>query len=121
MHHNRLGAPISVYSPYDGALVGSVDATHASEIGELLALARRGAELSHNLPRHRRASILECAAQIVERRRDAFAETIVCEAGKTIVQARKEVLRCVNTLKLSAEEAKAQCRRDRALRCLCWI
>lgn len=99
-------APIPVYSPYDGSVVGAVDATDASEIGELLTRARRGAELSRNLPRHRRASILEDAARTVERRREAFAETIVREAGKTIVQARKEVLRCVNTLKLSAEEAK---------------
>ncbi|MBB4233231.1 acyl-CoA reductase-like NAD-dependent aldehyde dehydrogenase [Rhizobium mongolense] len=42
----------------------------------------------------------------LESRRDAFAETIVREAGKTIVQARMEVSRCVNTLKLSVEEAK---------------
>lgn len=99
-------APIPVYSPYDGSVVGTVDATDASEIGELLTRARRGAELSRNQPRHRRASILDDAARIVERRRHAFADTIVREAGKTIVQARKEVLRCVNTLKLSAEEAK---------------
>ncbi|MER8944216.1 aldehyde dehydrogenase family protein [Mesorhizobium sp. M0915] len=97
---------ISVHSPYDGSLVGTVDARVASEISALIAMARCGAELSRSLPRHRRASILEGAAQIVERRKDAFAETIVREAGKTIVQARKEVLRCVNTLKLSAEEAK---------------
>ncbi|TFV35643.1 aldehyde dehydrogenase family protein [Bradyrhizobium niftali] len=58
------------------------------------------------MSRHRRSSILETAARIVEGRRDDFAKTIVLEAGKTIVQARKEVLRCVNTLKLSAEEAK---------------
>ncbi|MGX5845108.1 aldehyde dehydrogenase family protein [Mesorhizobium sp. ArgA1] len=99
-------ASISVFSPYDGSLVGSVDATDASEINELLARARRGAELSRNLPRHRRASILERAAQFIEDRHDLFAKTIVFEAGKTIVQARKEVHRCVNTLKLSAEEAK---------------
>ncbi|RWN26438.1 aldehyde dehydrogenase family protein [Mesorhizobium sp.] len=97
---------ISVHNPYDGSLVGMVDATVASEISALIAMARCGAELSRSLPRHRRASILEGAAQIVESRGYAFAETIVREAGKTIVQARKEVLRCVNTLKLSAEEAK---------------
>ncbi|MBB5538744.1 aldehyde dehydrogenase family protein [Rhizobium giardinii] len=106
LHITTSLAPITVHSPYDGSVLGTVDATDASEIGELLARARRGAELSSKLPRHKRASILEGAAQIIERRRAAFAETIVREAGKTIVQARKEVLRCVNTLKLSAEEAK---------------
>jgi acyl-CoA reductase-like NAD-dependent aldehyde dehydrogenase len=37
----------------------------------------------------------------VDRDQDAFASLIVAEAGKTVRQARKEVLRCVNTLKLS--------------------
>ncbi|WP_413990685.1 aldehyde dehydrogenase family protein [Labrys okinawensis] len=106
LHVTTSLAPISVYSPYDGSLVGSVDATDASWINELLVRARRGAEHSRNLPRHSRSSILERAAKFVESRHDAFARTIVFEAGKTIVQARKEVLRCVNTLKLSAEEAK---------------
>ena len=106
LHITTSLAPITVYSPYDGSVLGTIDATDASEINELLARARRGAELSSKLPRHKRASILEGAAQIIESRREAFAETIVREAGKTIIQARKEVLRCVNTLKLSAEEAK---------------
>jgi len=95
-----------VFNPYDGSVVGSVRINSACEIGELVARARRGAALSRSLPRHLRSSILESAAQIVAARSDAFAKTIVREAGKTIRQARKEVSRCVNTLKLSAEEAK---------------
>lgn len=106
LHVSKRPSSISVHSAYDGSLVGTVGATDAGEIDALIATARAGAEVSRSLPRHRRASILEGAARIVESRRDAFAETIVREAGKTIVQARKEVLRCVNTLKLSAEEAK---------------
>jgi len=106
LHITTSLAPITVHSPYDGSVMGTVDATDASEIGELLARACRGSEISSKVPRHKRASILEGAAQIIESRREAFAETIVREAGKTIVEARKEVLRCVNTLKLSAEEAK---------------
>ena len=48
------------------------------------------------------------AAPALDIERDArvFAQLIVDEAGKTLVQAQKEVKRCVNTLKLSAEEAK---------------
>ncbi|AJC80804.1 aldehyde dehydrogenase protein [Rhizobium etli bv. phaseoli str. IE4803] len=106
LHVTTSLASITVQSPFDGSVVGTVEATDASEVDTLLARARRGAELSRGLARHQRASILEGAAQIIEGSRDRFAETIVREAGKTIVQARKEVLRCVNTLKLSAEEAK---------------
>lgn len=97
---------VQVCSPFDGTVVGSVRVTGAHEVDELLIRAHRGAELSRGLPRHKRSGILEKAAQIIESRHSQFAKTIVSEAGKTIVQARKEVLRCVNTLKLSAEEAK---------------
>jgi acyl-CoA reductase-like NAD-dependent aldehyde dehydrogenase len=99
-------AMIDVENPFDGSILGRVPSTSAEALDDLLARARRGAAASRHLPRHKRASILEGAAALIEARRDAFANTIVAEAGKTIVQARKEVMRCVNTLKLSAEEAK---------------
>jgi acyl-CoA reductase-like NAD-dependent aldehyde dehydrogenase len=102
----RTMQEIAVFSPYDGSLVGSVEASGLDDVDALLVRARQGAALSRALPRHRRAAILENAARLVEERRDEFARTIVSEAGKTIAQARKETLRCINTLKLSAEEAK---------------
>jgi acyl-CoA reductase-like NAD-dependent aldehyde dehydrogenase len=97
---------LAVHNPYDGSLIGSVSVSGADEIAELVACARKGAALARALPRYHRASILEKAAHLVESRLETFARTIVLEAGKTIVQARKETQRCVNTLKLSAEEAK---------------
>lgn len=97
---------LAVLNPYDGSLVGCVEVSGPEDAQTCLLRARQGAALSRALPRHSRAAILEKAARLVEERREDFARTIVREAGKTIVQARKEVLRCVNTLKLSAEETK---------------
>lgn len=97
---------IGVFNPYDGSLVGRVAATPADEIDLLLARAGLGAKAARALPRHRRAAILETAARLVDEASEDFARTIVREAGKTINQARKETLRCVNTLKLSADEAR---------------
>lgn len=105
-HIAEMSGEITVRNPYDGTAVGSVESTDPGQIGALIARAKAGAALSRALPRHRRATILEKAAQAIENRREEFARLIVREAGKTIVQARKEVSRCVNTLKLSAEEAK---------------
>jgi acyl-CoA reductase-like NAD-dependent aldehyde dehydrogenase len=99
-------ATIDVENPFDGSVVGRVPSTGAEALDDLLARARRGAAVSRQLPRHKRADILEGAAARITDRCDSFANTIVAEAGKTIVQARKEVMRCANTLKLSAEEAK---------------
>lgn len=97
---------IKVANPYDGSHVGEVVCTHPQQIDQLLSRAREGARLSGRLPRHERARILEKTAELVEVQKDAFARLIVSEAGKTLKQASKEVLRCVNTLKLSAEEAR---------------
>jgi acyl-CoA reductase-like NAD-dependent aldehyde dehydrogenase len=97
---------ITVLSPYDGTAVGEVTDIPASFATAIIDTAKLGALIAKELPRHERARILEKAAALVESDKDVFASLIVAESGKTIKQARKEVLRCVNTLKLSAEEAK---------------
>ena len=97
---------LDVLSPYTGEIVGTVPRATLADVDKALSAAEDGARLSRALSRADRASILNKCADIVEDRSQSFAETIVREAGKTIAQARKEVGRCVNTLRLSAEEAK---------------
>jgi acyl-CoA reductase-like NAD-dependent aldehyde dehydrogenase len=97
---------IAVNNPFDGSQVGSVVNLPAGSADSLIKIARDSARVSRKLPRHERARILETCAVLVERDREAFAGLIVAEAGKTLKQAQKEVLRCVNTLKLSADEAR---------------
>lgn len=97
---------IIVNNPFDGSFVGAIRETSANAVDVLLERARRGAQIARSLPRHQRSAILERAAATIEERKEDFALLIVREAGKTITQARKEATRCVNTLKLSAEEAK---------------
>ncbi|WP_426300864.1 aldehyde dehydrogenase family protein [Arthrobacter sp. R-11] len=101
-----LQAACEVTSPFDGRLLGVVPVTAPSEVGGILAAAREGAAEARRLSRHDRGRILESAAAALEERREEFARTITAEAGKTIRQARKEVLRAVNTLRLSAAEAR---------------
>ncbi|PDT81629.1 aldehyde dehydrogenase family protein [Sinorhizobium sp. BJ1] len=97
---------IIICNPFDGSFVGTVSETSADSVNLLLERANHGAQIARSLPRHRRSAILEKAAATVEARKEDFAVLIVREAGKTITQARKEATRCVNTLKLSADEAK---------------
>ncbi len=98
--------PIEVFNAYDGSVIGSVTNVCASQVPQLLETGRSGARACAALARHRRARILELAAINIERDAGVFARLIVDEAGKTLKQAEKEVKRCVNTLKLSAEEAR---------------
>jgi len=97
---------IEVRSPFDGRVIGSVPRTDACAVPYLLQQAREGVRACAALPRFQRARILEQAALNIERDAEHFARLIVDEAGKTLKQAQKEVKRCINTLKLSAEEAK---------------
>jgi len=99
-------ANLEVRSPYDGHMVGLVPLTPSEVLPEIVANSQKGAALAAALPRHKRAELLQEAATLVERQANDFARTIAMEAGKTIRQARKEVARCINTLRLSAEEAK---------------
>lgn len=95
-----------VTSPYDGRVVGSVPLTAADAGEAVLEAARSGARQAQALSRNARGKILDAAATDIELRNEEFARTIVAESGKTIRQARKEVLRAVNTLRLSAAEAR---------------
>ncbi|MEU1520034.1 aldehyde dehydrogenase family protein [Streptomyces sp. NPDC005811] len=95
-----------VRSPYDGETIGSVCLTPADAVDEILRRARTGRTTARALSRAARAAVLDGAARLIEERAESFARLIVSEAGKTIVQARKETGRAVNTLRLSAAEAR---------------
>jgi glyceraldehyde-3-phosphate dehydrogenase (NADP+) len=99
-------ATCPVMNPFDGTVTGQVPVTRPEDLPEIMARATKGQSIARALPRHRRAHILETAAALIGARAEGFARQITAEAGKTIRQARKEVTRCINTLKLSAEEAK---------------
>ncbi len=55
---------------------------------------------------YERGIVLERAAQLLEARGDDFVRTMQVEAGFTLGDAQGEIRRCVQTLKLSAEEAR---------------
>ncbi|GAB3287722.1 MULTISPECIES: aldehyde dehydrogenase family protein [Pseudoclavibacter] len=101
------GEELVVTNPADGAVVGHVRQHSAEDLPEIIERARSGSLVARALSRHARATVLENAAALLGQRSDEVARLIVAEAGKTIVQARKEVARCQNTLKLSAVQARS--------------
>jgi len=95
-----------VFNPYTGNSIGTVAIATDSMVEDAVEKCRIGAKLSRSLSRAERAKILLSAAQNISENIEKFSQCIVSESGKTISQARKEVDRCINTLTLSAEEAK---------------
>jgi glyceraldehyde-3-phosphate dehydrogenase (NADP+) len=97
---------IEVRNPYDDSLVDTVPAGGTEDVEAALRAAEEGFRTNRGLPVHRRSEILYRAAQIVRGRQEEFARTIATEGSKTIREARKEASRCVDTLTISAEEAR---------------
>ena len=96
---------INVYDPEDNTLITTVPKATKEDMLEAIALAEEGAKIAASLPVHKRVSIINKAADYISKHRELYAETIATEGSKTIKEARIEVSRCINTLRLSAEEA----------------
>ncbi|MGQ9583363.1 MAG: aldehyde dehydrogenase family protein [Thermoplasmatota archaeon] len=97
---------IEVRDPYDGSLVDTVPRAAKKDLETALRSSLEGFREMRSLPAHSRAGVIYEAARFVRERLEEFAGTIAREGSKTIREARKEASRCVNTLTVSAEEAK---------------
>ncbi|HOY31872.1 MAG TPA: aldehyde dehydrogenase family protein [Bacteroidales bacterium] len=97
---------INVYDPFDNSLIGTVPKAGKEDAMTAIENAVKGFNISKNLKVYERANILYKTADLVERNLEDFAVTIAREGSKTIREARKEAGRCVNTLRVSAEESK---------------
>ncbi len=99
------GAPVAVYDKYLLAPFASVTTANAEQVAQAVGSAdaafKRGV-----LSAFERGAVLDRAAALLEARIDEFVRTMQQEAGFTEQDATGEVRRCVQTLKLSAEEAR---------------
>ncbi|MFW9777210.1 MAG: aldehyde dehydrogenase family protein [Candidatus Heimdallarchaeota archaeon] len=97
---------IDVFDPYDGSIIDTVPRVTDKDVQKAIESAVRGYQKCRALPTHKRMEILEKTANYVKDHFEDFSQTIAREGSKTIREARKEVARCINTLKVSAEEAR---------------
>ena len=97
---------IDVHDPFDDSIIDTVPAANHDDVQTALAAADEAKETARAMTTYERAQVLYGTAQIIAGRIDEFAEVIAREGSKTINEARGEARRCVNTLTISAEEAK---------------
>ncbi len=97
---------IEVRNPYDNSLVDTVPSGDSDDIDRAISAAVEGYRINRDMPVHERIRILRRAADIIEENSEEFARTIATEGSKTIKEARKEVMRAVQTMTISAEEAR---------------
>lgn len=95
-----------IRNPQDDSLVDIVPRASADDMRQAIEAATHGAKRAKEMPVHQRMKILNRAADIICDRHEEHAGTIAREGIKTIREARKEVTRCVETIRISAEEAR---------------
>jgi len=97
---------IDVVFPYTREKIGEVPLADIEDVKKALEKAQIGQKIMENLTAYERSQILYRAYELLKERAEEFAKVIVLEVGKTIREARTEVMRATQTLLLSAEEAK---------------
>ena len=97
---------INVLNPQDGSLVGTVENNTIAEVKLIIDTAVLGAKKAKALSAHERMSVINQVADSLQNQKELFAQMISREGIKTITESRKEVLRCLDTLRISAEEAR---------------
>lgn len=97
---------LAVYDKFDGSVLATLPQCTEADVRVEIIRAAAAAPAAAAMPRHERGRILDAAADLLQQRAQKVAGLIVSEAGKTIMQALKEVSRAVNTLRLSAAETR---------------
>jgi acyl-CoA reductase-like NAD-dependent aldehyde dehydrogenase len=94
-----------VVDKYSGEPIGEVDRASRDQVDAAIASARRSFERIVLDPQQRYTMLMQTAS-LVDRHRAELAELITSEGGMAIADATTEVARTIQTLTVSAEEAK---------------
>jgi glyceraldehyde-3-phosphate dehydrogenase (NADP+) len=100
------GDVIEVLNPQDGSRVDTVPRATEQDMSRAIACAVDASRRWRRASTLERMTVLFHAADRIEAEAEGFARTIALEGIKTIREARKEVGRCVQTLRISGEEAR---------------
>ncbi|AQQ53158.1 aldehyde dehydrogenase family protein [Planococcus lenghuensis] len=96
-----------VRNPFNQELIGTIALASPEDLDDAVNSAYEIYEKTiRHMPAHKRGEILRKAAQLLDERKEEFAQSIMIESGKPIQQSRTEVQRSVQLLLYAAEEAK---------------
>lgn len=95
-----------VHNPYNGELLGEYHYADWPQVEQSLASLAAGEKTQRGIPAHRRADILRRLADLLTAHSEELAALVTAETGKTISDARVELVRAINTTVASSEEAR---------------
>ncbi|MBR3369445.1 MAG: aldehyde dehydrogenase family protein [Rhodobacteraceae bacterium] len=96
---------IKICSPFDNRLIGTLPEAGADAVNAAVLRARNAARAFRSSTPAQRRALLDSLAALIARDAEQLARTISDEMGKTITEARNEVRRAQNTLRLSGDAA----------------
>lgn len=99
------GGYVETRRAHDGEAIAAVARASAADLDAVLTAATSGAAAMRAMPAHRRARLLNLAADRLEAEFESFAQLISSEIGKTIRDARGEVSRGPQNLRHAAAAA----------------
>jgi acyl-CoA reductase-like NAD-dependent aldehyde dehydrogenase len=102
------GASLStkVHSPYSNEIVAEVEQLDAAGMTRAIEVAVAAFRKNRSgLPAHERQSILSRLAKLLHGRHEELSLLIALEGGKPLTDARVEVTRAVNSVRIAGEEA----------------
>ncbi|MCA1790776.1 MAG: aldehyde dehydrogenase family protein [Thioalkalivibrio sp.] len=95
---------LSVFAPFDGALIAEVETVDAAGVEQALETAYRlFRDRSSWLPLHQRIGILERTATILAERAEDLAVEAAREGGKPLIDSRVEVARSIDSIRLCVD------------------
>ena len=97
---------LDVIFPYDGSVSGSVYMASEQDMEDAIVKAQRGFEITRQLPSYKRTEILENLGRLMRERFDDLVNAMIMEGGKNRKVAVGETTRALQTIKVSAEEAR---------------
>lgn len=97
---------IEVRQPYDGQVIDTVPVATAEDVTAAVTSAVAGAQVMRRLSARERGELLQRTAELVAAEQKPLGRLISREEGKTLAEGEFEVGRAVETLRLSADEAR---------------
>jgi succinate-semialdehyde dehydrogenase / glutarate-semialdehyde dehydrogenase len=96
----------TVLDPATGAALGHLPLADAADLDRALEAAARGCRIWRDAPPQQRAAVLSGAARLLIERQEHIARIATLEEGKTLAEARIEVMMVVNLFNFYAGECQ---------------
>jgi succinate-semialdehyde dehydrogenase/glutarate-semialdehyde dehydrogenase len=103
---SRSGRTLAVVNPASGDTIGSLSYAERADLDHALEAAARGFETWKRISAYERSKLMRKAANLLRERVDLVSRLMTMEQGKTLAEAKGEILNGADTIDWFAEEAR---------------